>query len=435
MLKQIDPKDVELGMFIHRLEGNWFSHPFWKSRFLLTEPARLELLRTSSIPGVIIDTERGRDLGEPLAAPPPRAPAATPATPRKPAPRSAYAQPAPPSSAQRQTAGEQGRPTQSLAPRSLAREFGQASRIAERSQRVVSRLFFEARLGKTIKPGLVEPVINDILASVQRNHHAFNGLMRCKQSSEHLYHHALAASALMISLGRKLRLPPDMLRQAGLAGLLQDVGIGHLPVPLASHHGDHRLIPPEIMRDHVRLGYGVVVAGGLPDAVAKACLQHHERMDGAGYPQGLTGPAIGVLGRMAAICDTYDELVNGDGRASGLDPAAAIERMRDEPGAYDAAMLDSFIEAVGVYPIGSVVALRSGRLAMVVDQYPGDIARPKVRAFYSLVTGGMITPVEIALATCQGEDAIEGTVSPEAYGIPDMAVLREKLFLAACAGG
>ena len=427
MLKRIDPKNVELGMFIHQMEGSWFSHPFWKSRFLLTEPARLELLRTSTIPGVIIDTERGRDLDEPLAAPPRQSAAPNPA----PAPRRAYAQPAP----ARQTAVAATRATPSLAPRSLAREFGQASRTAERSQRAVSRLFFEARLGKMIKPGLVEPVINDILASVQRNPHAFNGLMRCKQGSEHLYHHALAVSALMISLGRKLRLPPDMLRQAGLAGLLQDVGIGHLPVELASFQGDHRLIPPEIMRDHVELGHAVLVAGGLPEPVATACLQHHERMDGAGYPQGLTGPAIGVLGRMAAICDTYDELVNGNGPATGLDPAAAIERMQEQPGAYDATMLESFIEAMGVYPIGSVVALRSGRLAMVVDQCPHDIARPTVRAFYSLVTGGMIAPVEIALATCQGEDAIEGTVSPEAYGISDMAALREKLFLAACAGG
>jgi HD-GYP domain-containing protein (c-di-GMP phosphodiesterase class II) len=258
--------------------------------------------------------------------------------------------------------------------------------------------------------------------------------MRCKQGSEPLYHHALAVSALMISLGRKLRLPPDMLRQAGLAGLLQDVGIGRLPVPLASYHGDHRQIPPAIMCEHVRLGHGVLLAGGLPDPVAAACLQHHERMDGAGYPHGLTGPAIGVLGRMATICDSYDELVDGGGGASGLDPAAAIARMQDMAGAFDAAMLENFIEAVGVYPIGSVVALRSGRLAMVVDQCHSDIARPKVCAFYSLVTGGMIAPVEVDLANCFGEDAIEGTVSPEAYGISDMAVLREKLFPSACAG-
>ena len=300
---------------------------------------------------------------------------------------------------------------------------------------MVSRLFFEARLGKTIKPGLVEPVINDILASVQRNAQAFNGLMRCRQGSEQLYHHALAVSALMISLGRKLRLPPDMLRQAGMVGLLQDIGIGHLPVDIASHGGDHHAIPEDMLRQHVPLGHELLVAGGLPEPVTSACQQHHERIDGTGYPLGLKGAAISLMGRMAAICDCYDELANPDNAATAGDPAAAIARMQDMQGAFDTALLESFIEAMGVYPIGAVVQLRSGRLAMVVDQCPSDIARPRVRAFYSLIAGGMIPPVEIDLAHCYGEDAIEGSVSPQAYGIADMAALREKLFTAACAGG
>ena len=299
---------------------------------------------------------------------------------------------------------------------------------------MVSRLFFEARLGKTIKPGLVEPVINDILASVQRNAQAFNGLMRCKQGSEQLYHHALAVSALMISLGRKLRLPPDMLRQAGKVGLLQDIGIGTLPVDIASHGGDHRAIPADIMRQHVPLGHELLVEGGLPEPVTSACQQHHERIDGTGYPLGLKGTAISLLGRMAAICDCYDELANDDNSTTSGDPAAAIAQMQAMQGAFDTTLLDSFIEAMGIYPIGAVVQLRSGRLAMVVDQCPSDIARPKVRAFYSLIAGGMIPPVEVDLAHCYGEDAIEGSVSPQAYGIADMAALREKLFTAACAG-
>lgn len=420
MLKRIDPRDVELGMFIHQLEGSWFSHPFWKSRFLLDDPAQLARLRASRVAGVVIDTDRGRDVNA-VSAP---GPAPSPIQPDA-APRRATRTRAP---------VPEARPANPMAPRSIGREFGQASRIAERSKRAVSRLFFEVRLGKTIKPGLVEPVINDILASVQRNAHAFNGLMRCKRDSEHLFAHALATAALMITLGRRLRLPPDLLREAGMAGLLLDIGIGNLPVDLAQYHGDPHRIPRHILRDHAQLGHAMLQDGALPEAVATACLQHHERMDGTGYPAGLSGPAIGVLGRMAAICDAYDELVNASASEAPLDPAAAIARMQADAGAFDAAMLASFIEAMGIYPIGSVVQLRSGRLAMVVDQCPHDIARPTVSAFYSLVSGGMIAPETIPLANCFGEDAIEATVSPEAFGITDMAALRERLFVTACGG-
>ena len=322
----------------------------------------------------------------------------------------------------------------STAPQSLSREFGHATAVAERSRKIISRVFIEARLGKSIKASLVEPVVNEIFASVQRNPHAFNGLMRCKRDNEFGYRHALAVSALMISLGRQLKLPAEELRQAGLVGLLHDIGISHLQLDLSAVGGDYRRVDPVLLNGHVQLGADLLRAGGIADAVAQGCLQHHERTDGKGFPLGLRGSEMSVLGKMAAICDAYDELANDDSAGEGLDPAATIALMSGMSGAFDETMMQALIASLGVYPVGSLVLLRSGRLAVVVDQSPDDVSLPTVRAFYSAVTGTMIKPSDIELATCFGEDTIECSARPEDYGIADMPALREKLFVKQATG-
>ncbi|MDE2597709.1 MAG: DUF3391 domain-containing protein, partial [Sphingomonadales bacterium] len=179
MLKRIDIADVQLGMFIHKLEGSWFKHPFWKSRFLLDDPETLENLRYSEVDGVIIDTSKGKDAvpflptGMEPSAPPQRGFARTATQPRV---RRAAPGAAP--------ASQPAFDLRSTARQGMAREFGTAGKVADKGRKVVSRIFLESRLGKTIKSSQVEPVIEDIFSSVQRNPHAFNGLMRCKRDNE-----------------------------------------------------------------------------------------------------------------------------------------------------------------------------------------------------------------------------------------------------------
>ncbi|MCX7285203.1 MAG: DUF3391 domain-containing protein [Novosphingobium sp.] len=422
MLKRVQTDQIELGMFIHKLEGSWFSHAFWKSRFLLDDPEMLENLRESAVAGVIIDTERGIDLSEPavtvdsatLSARIKRA--AAPAAARAVAPvpqRTGFV-----------------RPTPAMP---IAREFGRAKRTVGDALKVVSRTFIEMRLGKSIRSYGVEPMLDNVYASVQRNLYAFNGLLRCQSDSEPVYRHSLAVSALMIALASHLRFSPADIRDAGMAGLLMDVGAGQLPVDLATVGGDYTLLRQELREQHVLHGYTFLkAAGDIPDDVLRAVLQHHERLDGSGYPQRLTGPVIDQLGRMAAICDTYDTLISGGDPAQRLDPAEAITRLRDQPEKFDATLVARFVETVGIYPIGSFVRLRSQRLAMVVDEDPVDTGLPTVRTFWSLPQGKGLKGETIELANCYGEDAIEGVADLAGLDLPDVARLRESLLKAAC---
>lgn len=429
MLKRVKISDVELGMFVHKLEGSWFKHPFWKSRFLLQEPEMLADLKASELDAVVIDTSKGRDLRtrpvEPKAA---QAPLPHPNSIVRPAfaHQQRRFQPAP-------AAASGAADLRSTTPHSMGREFGLANRVVGRSHKFVSKVFLESRLGKSTRLADVEPVIEEIFASIQRQPHAFNGLMRCKRDIEQVYRHALSMSALMISLARQMKLSPDAIRQAGVAGLLKDVGIARLPDDGSGMPSDIAAIhDADRACEHAILGHDYLKLGGdLPEAVLEVALQHHERLDGSGYPNQLKGDDIGILARMAAICDVYDDLVTHHQSRPAIEPAAAVDQLLNTQGQFDPAILKHFVDAMGIYPIGSVVRLRSNRLALVVNQDASDQARPLVRVFHSIPERRQIKPQDIALANCFGEDAIEGVADPADYGICEFPQLRERLFTAA----
>lgn len=422
MLKRIDPHQARVGMFVHKLEGSWFHHPFWRGRFLLTDEERADKLRASNVAAVIIDTDKGCDLagGDPVLTP-----SASASPPRR----------------RRQMLTEDQKPgqlrrTSDWAPQSIGREFGRAGQVADMGLKVISRAFIEARLGKAVQPEEVAPVVEAVFASVQRNPHAFNGLMRCKHEMEFLFRHALATSALMISLARQMKLSRQEVHVAGLVGLLMDSGMALLPAS-DIWQGDPHAWPESALREHVLYGRDFVSLGGFDETVVRACYEHHERMDGAGYPEAIKGEGISLMGRMAAICDAYDDLANPFAGNAISDPAQVIAQMQADVGAYDPDILREFIAAVGVYPIGSIVLLASHRLAMVVDQNLEDPAMPRVRCFYSLKVGGAVAQETIDLANCYGKDRIIGAADSDLLrgaDLPDLGKMRMKLLAAACAG-
>ncbi|MEI6641633.1 MAG: DUF3391 domain-containing protein [Novosphingobium sp.] len=419
MLKRVETSELRLGMFIQKLEGSWFKHPFWRSRFLLEEQWMLDVLQESAVESVIVDTERGLDnatrregaVASAMAAtgaPPPSARDMKLAPPRPVANRFAAARVA------------------------TAREFGTARKIAERHSKVVSRVFLEARLGRGISARTVDPLIDDIYASVQRNLYAFNGLLRCREDSEETYRHALATSALMIALARQMNLSASETREAGMAGLLMDIGagqeIGGPPHPEDAWTGGAGDPEADAHCQHVLVGHALLkAAGDIPDAVLKVCMRHHERLDGCGYPHRLAGADIDTLSRMAAICDTYDLLVAGKDHRPGLDPAEAIRHMGEHCDGLDPAIMVDFIEMVGIYPIGAFVELRSGRLAMVVDEDPSERALPTVYTFWSRPLARKVKGETIQLSQCYGSDEIVGIAQLAGFDLPPLGTLRQSL--------
>lgn len=417
MLKQIAVSDVELGMFVHKFEGGWFDHPFWKAKFLIEDEDKLAAIRDSRVCTVVIDTARGRDVGGPSPQ------AGGPSSGQAPAPANARVK-----SIKQRTAAQLA-PAQ---PVSMSQEVETARAIADQARDKLGKTFIAARLGKALDVRKVEPVVSDILASVRRNPQAFSGLMRCKLKNEQIFRHALSVSALMVALADRIKLPPQDIHNCGLAGMLLDIGINYLPAGSEPPCGNYRNIEDRIWKNHVMLGYRALQNdGALPQLVLDACLQHHERMDGKGFPQGLPGDQIAPVARMAAICDSFEFLLTGSDGKRRLDPAAAIAAMRAQSGAFDEDILRLFIETVGLYPVGAFVVLHSSKLAMVIDEDRKDPMRPVVQAFYSLEAGERILPHRIALAEGNDNERIVGIADLAGLDLPEDEQLRELVFLSA----
>jgi hypothetical protein len=154
---------------------------------------------------------------------------------------------------------------------------------------------------------------------------------------------------------------------------------------------------------------GAKVSAGAMDVV----LHHHERFDGTGYPHQLAGDKISLLSRMGAVCDVYDAVTSDRPYKAGWDPAQALSQMATWKGHFDTKVFQSFVKSVGIYPTGSLVKMRSGRLAVVLEQNAATLTKPKVKIFFSTKAGLPLEPQILDLAAASVQDQIESRENPE----------------------
>lgn len=412
MLKRIPVDQVRLGMYIQRLEGSWLAHPFWKTRFVLTAQADLDALHDSDVPSCWIDISKGVDVLAVESVPAPHDPVA---------PASADDAPVPPVTDTWST--EPVDPPRDAARRepdravTLDEEFERARAVVGRSREAVASLFGEARLGKAIDTEACLPLVEDIASSVARNPSALISLARLKTKDDYTYMHSVAVCALMVSLARQLGLDEGLVREAGLAGLLHDIGKMAMPLTVLNKPGG--LTDPEfaIMRTHPVRGFELLREGAqVPASALDVALHHHEKFDGTGYPERLSGTDISLLARMGAVCDVYDAVTSHRPYKCAWDPATSLGRMAQWAGHFDPDIFKAFVRGVGIYPVGSLVRLQSGRLAVVVDQNPSNLIAPRVKVFFSTRTN-LPVPVEVLdLSRPAEHDRIVQREDPEPWG-------------------
>ena len=381
MLQKISVRDLRLGMHLHELCGTWLDHPFWRVKFLLTDPADIAKLKASGVKECWVDVSKG--LGVQATQP------AVPAEPVAPA--------GPP------RAGPDPDPATPVAC-SLADELSRAGRLMKQSRTAVMSLFSEARMGRTMNTAQSVELVGEITASVWRNPGALVSLARLKTHDDYSYMHSVAVCALMVSLARQLGHGEAQCREAGMAGLLHDMGKALMPLEVLNKPG--RLTPAEydLIKEHPQRGHELLLAGQAPAVALDVCLHHHERPDGKGYPFGLAGSTLSLQARMGAVCDVYDAITSNRPYKAGWDPAESIARMTDwtKAGQFDPAVFHAFVTGLGIYPTGSLVRLKSGRLAVVVDQNPAALAAPRVKVFFSTRSELPVTPefIDLNLAGC-----------------------------------
>jgi HD-GYP domain-containing protein (c-di-GMP phosphodiesterase class II) len=306
----------------------------------------------------------------------------------------------------------------------MASELQRAALVVERSRGAVQAMFREARLGKTVDAAGFQPLVDDITASVMRNPGALISLARLKTQDDYSYMHSVAVCALMVALAHEYGFEEGACRQAGLAGLMHDIGKVTIPVEVLTKPG--RLSPEEwlVVRAHPEAGHAMLLeARGAGPAVLDVCLHHHEKMDGSGYPQRLSGEEISLLARMGAVCDVYDAITSDRAYKAGWEPAHAIAQMSSWKGHFDPAVFALFVKCVGIYPVGSLVRLASGRLAVVTEHHTASVLAPKVRVFFSTKSNMPIPTEEIDLSRPGASDRIVARESRSKWGFDHLESL------------
>lgn len=360
VIKRVKVEDLRAGMYVHDLNCGWLDHGFLRPQFLLRGEGQIQKMRSQGLSEIYIDTTRGDDVAEALS------------------------QEDIEQDLERQLKATAG-PGAALPPARVSQkeESAAARRILGEAAGVVDGLLQDVRLGRQLDPAKAKPLVRTMHASVLRNPGALISLGRIKDADTYTFQHSVSICALLVSFCHALGMDAATVEEAGLGGLLHDVGKMKIPNEILNKPG--RLTEEEfrIMKSHATLSQELLQGvPGISKMVIQIAGEHHEKVGGGGYPRGIAGQEISQIGRMTAIVDVYDALTSNRVYHKGAEPSDVLKRLLEWSGTHlDGDLVQQFIRTLGIYPVGSLVRLSGGRLAVVVEQGE-DLLRPTVRVVF-----------------------------------------------------
>ena len=335
--KQMPVDELRLGMYVAQLDRPWLGTPFPFQGFPLTSDEQIDELK-KHCKTVEIDLDRG------LWDDAPR----------------------PQSAEQLSARGSTVYPEVT----SVEQELAAAREVYSALEANIKGCLESIQADGTFEPEPLKIAVRSMTRSIVRNADAMMLLFRIKQKSDHEFNRAVDTAIHMITFGRFLGFPGERLQLLGIAGLLLNIGKVSLPEAILRKKGP--LTPDErtLARHHVVHSAELVRAGrNLPEGVEAIVAEHHERLDGSGYPRGLRGNEISVDSAIAGLIDTYSALTSLRPYAEQLSPSNALAALYKLRGThFSETLVAHFIQCIGIYPVGSAVELNTGEIGVVIAQ-------------------------------------------------------------------
>ncbi|KXO12357.1 MULTISPECIES: HD-GYP domain-containing protein [Marinobacter] len=393
MIKRIPIAALKVGMYISDLNNDWIPHNTQRKKGVIKREETIEKIRRMGVQYVYIDVEKGLDSQDAETA-------------QEVDRRNEQAL---------QKAGEQRPGIQHKV--ALTEEIVIAQRIHSQAQGLVGSFMNNVKMGAAIDIAPIHQLADELQNSVLRNANALSCLGRIREKDNYLLEHSVNLSVLMSLFGNYRNLPADVLHQTVVGALLHDLGKILTPDDILHKPGRLTAEEFEVMKLHARHSRDILASTeGIGEIAVITAAQHHEKLDGSGYPEGLKGEEITEYGRMVAITDVYDAITSDRVYHKGMTPSQGLKKLLEWSGDHlDPELVKQFIRCIGLYPVGSLVLLESGRLGVVVETNDQDQRLPVVRVMYHTRFRLPITVETIDLSRAGNQDRIVRAVDPEDY--------------------
>jgi len=391
MIKKISIQQLKPGMFIHDINCVWMEHPFLVGALKIKNDKTIEKIAGLGVREVYIDTLKGLDVID--------APTETEVNAEIEHKMIAMVQ--------------QVKPITTTS--TLSEELKRSREVYGEANKIISNIMHDVRIGKQIEVERIDPVVEKMANSILRNKDALLSLCRIKNKDDYTFLHSVSVGALLISFAHALDFKRDVIKLLGVGGMLHDIGKTKVPNEILNKPGALTEEEFVIMKSHVVHGCSILrKSPGIAQVSFDVASQHHERFDGSGYPLGLKNSEMSVYGQMAAIVDVYDAITADRCYHKGMEPTVAIRKMFEwSKFHFNPKLLRTFIRIVGIYPVGTLVMLESGKIGVVIEQSETDMTRPLVRIIFDAKKNYFIAPKNIDLAKPLGQGGGDRIVNYE----------------------
>ena len=309
-------------------------------------------------------------------------------------------------------------------------EIEQASVLMKQAKQAQQQFLDQLNSDQKVETEEIENICDDLFQSIERNKNALSCLTRMQNKGGYLLSHSMNMAILMGIFANHLELPEDEIQQLVLGAMLLDVGKIAIKNEILNKNSFLNDDEFSHVKQHVELGYNLLKKSeSITEIILDVVANHHERLDGSGYPEGKNAAQLSKYAKMAAIVDSYDAMISDRPHKRAMKPVDAYKELKHHTGTlFDAELVNSFINCMGIHPVGSLVKMESGLLGLVISLNENSPVSPIVKAFYDVERKCHIQPKTIDLSKSGCLEKIKKSMHPDDFNFNTLRLFQQVLF-------